>query len=123
MISEIFGIYNYYATVLLMVIGMYIMISSRNLIKKLVGMTIFQTSVLLFYISLGLVKNAFPPILKAEQNVTYSNPIPHVLMLTAIVVGVATLSVGLAIALRIKESFGTIDESDIYHSTSNSSIV
>ncbi|GFZ85429.1 Na+/H+ antiporter subunit C [Rickettsiales bacterium] len=122
MISEIFGIYNYYVTVLLMIIGMYIMISSSNLIKKLVGMTIFQTSVLLFYISLGFMENASPPILKAEKDIIYSNPIPHVLMLTAIVVGVATLSVGLAIAVRIKESFGAIDEVAIHHSAPNSSV-
>ena len=110
MISKIFNFYNYYIAILLMSIGMYIMISSHNLIKKLVGMSIFQSSVLLFYISLGFIENAFAPIIRAGENIIYSNPIPHVLMLTAIVVGVATLSVGLAIIVRIKQSFGAIDE-------------
>ena len=117
MISKVFVFYNYYVAILLMSMGMYIMLSSYNLIKKLVGMTIFQSSVLLFYISLSFIENAFPPILKTTENITYSNPIPHVLMLTAIVVGVATLSVGLAIVVRIKESFGTIDEISLYKSS------
>lgn len=93
------GVYHYAAVAILMTIGLYIIISNKNLIKKLFGISIFQTSALLLYISLGYVKNSSPPIL--QQNVTsYSNPLPHVLMLTAIVVGIATFAVGLSIAVK-----------------------
>lgn len=93
--------YIYICAFLLFSIGIYILIAEQHRIKRLFGMSIFQTSVLLFYISLGHVKNASIPILNAKS-ILYSNPLPHVLMLTAIVVGVATLAVGLAIVVQIK---------------------
>jgi multicomponent Na+:H+ antiporter subunit C len=101
--------YNYLICVILMMIGFFIVVSSHNLVKKLMGLTIFQTSVLLLYISASFVKDASIPILK-ENIDFYVNPLPHVLMLTAIVVGVATVAVGLAIAVRIKEEYGTIED-------------
>lgn len=104
--------YNYWVSIVLMMIGFYAVINSGNLIKKLIGMAIFQTSVLLLYISSGYVKGARFPILR-EDETFYVNPLPHVLMLTAIVVGVATLAVGLAIVTRIKEEYGTIEEDEI----------
>lgn len=113
---DILSHYNYWIAILLMMVGFYIMIVSGNLVKKLMGMVIFQTSVLLFYISIGKVTDGMAPILREMENPNpdlYSNPLPHVLMLTAIVVGVATLAVGLAIAVRIKEAYGTTEEADI----------
>jgi multicomponent Na+:H+ antiporter subunit C len=104
--------YNYWVSILLMVIGLYGVINAANLIKKLMGLGIFQTSVLLFYISIGSVRGGHVPILD-DSALEYVNPLPHVLMLTAIVVGVATLAVGLAIAVRIKEEYGTVEEDEI----------
>ncbi len=104
--------YNNVVSIVLMMLGFYIVIVSTNLIKKLIGVAIFQTSVLLIYISAAYVKGARFPILQ-EGTEQYINPLPHVLMLTAIVVGIATLSVGLALVVRIKESYGTIDEDEI----------
>lgn len=91
-----------------MILGLYILINDKNLIKKMIGVSIFQASILLFYISLGYVKGSLSPILVTNFNL-YSNPIPHVLMLTAIVVGIATFSVGLSIAVKIEEKYGTVD--------------
>jgi multicomponent Na+:H+ antiporter subunit C len=110
--------YNYLVALILMMMGIYIMIASRHLVKKLLGLSIFQTAVLLFYISMSPVKGSRAPIYGADLydntlNVIYANPIPQVLMLTAIVVGVATLGVGLAIAVRIKGKYGTVDEAEM----------
>ena len=104
--------FSYIVTVFLMVAGLYIVISRGNLIKKLVGMSVFQTSVYLLYVAPGKLIGGTAPIL-APQYTVYSNPLPHVLILTAIVVGVATLALGLAIAVRIKETYGTIEEDEI----------
>ena len=93
--------------------GLFIVIARTNLIKKLIGLTIFQTSVFLFYISLGKVAGGTAPILTGNPNTLYSNPLPHVLILTAIVVGVATTALGLALILRINEAFGSIEEDEI----------
>ncbi|MBA8758447.1 cation:proton antiporter subunit C [Wolbachia pipientis] len=101
-------LYNYTIIIVLMVLGLYIIINDKNLIKKMIGVSVFQASVLLFYISLGYIKNSLPPIL-VSNFYSYSNPIPHVLMLTAIVVGIATFSVGLSIAVKMEEKYGTID--------------
>ncbi len=109
---DLIGHYNYWVTIVLMMMGLYIVIVSNNLVKQLIGLGVFQTSVLLFYISVAWVEGSVAPIL-VEGQYSYSNPLPHVLMLTAIVVGVATISVGLAIAVRIKQAYGTIDESEI----------
>ncbi|MFL0809397.1 MAG: cation:proton antiporter subunit C [Agarilytica sp.] len=104
--------YNYWVVVLLMMIGFYIVISHGNLVKKLMGLSIFQTSVFILYISMGKVKGGTAPILD-DAYTLYSNPLPHVLILTAIVVGIATTALGLALVVRIKESYGTIEESEI----------
>ncbi len=106
------GLYNYWIVVVLMMVGFYIVIAHGNLIKKIVGLSIFQTSVFIFYISLSKVDGGTAPIL-AEGIQQYSNPLPHVLILTAIVVGIATVAVGLALAVRIKEAYGSIEEEEI----------
>ena len=105
--------WSYIIVVILMMVGLFIVIARTNLIKKLVGLSIFQTSVFLFYISLGKVAGGTAPILTDNPDTIYSNPLPHVLILTAIVVGVATTALGLALILRINEAFGTIEEDDI----------
>ncbi len=104
--------YSYWVTVFLMTAGLYIVIARANLIKKLIGLGIFQTSVYLLYIAPGKLIGGTAPILDANF-ATYSNPLPHVLILTAIVVGVATLALGLAIVVRIREAYGTIEEDEI----------
>lgn len=106
------GYYNYGVTIFLMVAGLYIVIARGNLIKKLIGLGIFQTSVYLLYIGPGKILGGTAPIV-AEGFIVYSNPLPHVLILTAIVVGVATLALGLAIVVRIHEAYGTIEEDEI----------
>lgn len=106
------GHYNYWIVIVLMMIGFYTVISRGNLIKKIAGLNIFQTSVFLLYISIGNVKGGTTPIV-AEGFTKYSNPLPHVLILTAIVVGVATTALGLALVVRIKEAYGSIEEDDI----------
>ncbi len=111
--DALFDGYNYWVSILLMLIGFYAVINTNNLIKKLIGLAIFQTSVLLFYISTSVVLNADIPIIKDGADVVYTNPLPHVLMLTAIVVGVATLAVGLALVVRIKDAYGTVEEDRI----------
>ena len=110
--SQILGLYNYWVVVLLMMAGLYNVIASGNLIKKLIGLNIFQTSVFLLYISMGKVEGGTAPIV-AEGVATYSNPLPHVLILTAIVVGIATTSVGLSLVIRIREAYDTIEEDEI----------
>lgn len=108
------ALYNYWIVIVLMMAGFYIMIARNNLIQKMIGLGIFQTGIFYFYISLGKVSGGTAPILvDAEQAVVYSNPLPHVLILTAIVVGVATLAVGLALIVRIYEKYGSIEEDDI----------
>ena len=137
--------FNYAVVIVLMMIGLYVVFASRNLIKKLAGLSVFQTSVFLLYITIGKVSGGQPPILVEEgghhgdegghalldgtiqvaagdaayilpgpgSDVLYSNPLPHVLILTAIVVGVATLSIGLALTVRIREVYRTIEEDEI----------
>ncbi len=106
------GHFSYIVTVFLMVAGLYILIACSNLIKKLVGLSIFQTSVYLLYIVPGKLVGGTAPIISPQYTV-YSNPLPHVLILTAIVVGVATLALGLALAVRIREAYGSIEEDEI----------
>ena len=103
----------YWITIFLMVAGLYILIARGNLLKKLIGLGIFQTSVYLLYIAPAKIVGGTAPIL-AEGFETYSNPLPHVLILTAIVVGVATLALGLALVVRINEEYGTIEEDEIF---------
>ena len=113
MLMQLASIWNYLIVILLMMMGLFILISHENLVKKLVGLSIFQTSVFLFYITLGRVSGGTAPILTDVPDTVYSNPLPHVLILTAIVVGVATLALGLALILRINEAFGSIEENEI----------
>ncbi len=103
--------YNYWIVVFLMMTGFYIVISANNLVKKIVGLNVFQTSVFMLYISMGKVTGGTAPIV-AEGITQYSNPLPHVLILTAIVVGVATTAVGLALIVRIKRAYGTVEENE-----------
>lgn len=111
--SQILGLYNYWIVVFLMMAGFYNVIARGNLIKKLIGLSIFQTSVFMLYISLGKIEGGTAPILAPGFEV-YSNPLPHVLILTAIVVGIATTAVGLALVVRIREAYGTIEEDEIH---------
>ena len=113
MMEFVLGHYNYWIVVVLMMAGFYTVISRGNLIKKIAGLNIFQVSVFLLYISIGNVKEATTPII-AQGFAHYSNPLPHVLILTAIVVGVATTALGLALIVRIKEAYGSIEEEDIH---------
>ena len=110
--SAVASHYTYWITVFLMVAGLYILIARTNLLKKLVGLSIFQTSVYLLYIAPGKLIGGTAPII-AEGFTRYSNPLPHVLILTAIVVGVATLALGLALVVRIREAYGSIEEDEI----------
>lgn len=104
--------YNYWVVMVLMMIGFYIVIAQGNLVKKLVGLNIFQTSVFILYISAGKVSGGSAPILHDAISV-YSNPLPHVLILTAIVVGIATTALGLALIIRLREAYGSAEEKDI----------
>ncbi|MEJ2023973.1 MAG: cation:proton antiporter subunit C [Deltaproteobacteria bacterium] len=122
LIHHIVANYNYWLYIILMMIGLYAMIAKNNLIKKLVGMNIFQTAIILFYVSIGCKKGATIPILPehgegiAEHVIKvtdYINPLPHVLMLTAIVVSVSTFGVALAIALKIYQRYQTLEEDEI----------
>lgn len=99
-------------TMILMVLGLYIVLARGNLIKKLIGLGIFQTSVYLLYVGPAKILGGTAPII-ADGFTHYANPLPHVLMLTAIVVGVATLALGLALVVRIHEAYGTIEEDEI----------
>ena len=106
------GLLNYWIVIILMMIGFYIVIAQGNLIKKIVGLNIFQVSVFIFYISIGKVTGGSAPIINDNIEI-YSNPLPHVLILTAIVVGVATTALGLAMIVRIKDAYHTIDSDEI----------
>lgn len=156
--TEFLGLYNYWIVIFLMMTGFYIVIARENLIKTIIGLNIFQTSVFLLYITMGKVTNGTAPILKgshaskshggethgAENHAAehgqelhatgeehlhsgvdavteiYSNPIPSVLMLTAIVVGIATTALALALVVRIREDYGTIEEDEILEMDRNS---
>jgi len=111
--STTLGLYNYWIVIFLMMVGLYIVIAHPNLIKKIVGLNIFQTSVFILYISMGKVKGGAAPILDDAVTV-YSNPLPHVLILTAIVVGVSTTALALALIVRINEAYGSVEEDEIH---------
>ena len=106
------GLYHYWVIIVLMMAGLYVVIARGNLLKKVIGLSIFQVSVIMFYVSMGKVRGGTAPII-ADGFEVYSNPLPHVLMLTAIVVGVATAAVALALIVRIHEAYGTIEEDEI----------
>jgi len=116
--------YNYWLYVILMMIGLYAMIAKNNLIKKLVGMNIFQTAIILFYVSIGYKRDATIPIIQNAHGghdahaavihaADYINPLPHVLMLTAIVVSVATFGVAMALAVRVYQRYQTLEEDEL----------
>lgn len=134
MLEIILERFNYIPIIILMMTGLYVVIATGNLVKRLVGLSLFQTSVFLLYITMGKVFGGQPPIIAGDYHgedaghgaeaaaghgaeaaqhaaeIAYSNPLPHVLILTAIVVGVATLAVGLALVVRIREAYGTIED-------------
>ena len=110
---NVFGLYNYWIVIFLMMTGFYVVISSGNLVKKIVGLSLFQASVFILYISLGKIAGGTAPILR-EGISLYSNPLPHVLILTAIVVGVSTTALGLALVVRIKDAYDTVEEDEIH---------
>ncbi len=107
------GLYNYWIVIFLMMAGFYIVVARGNLVKKLVGLNVFQASVFVLYISMGKVAGGTAPII-ADGITTYSNPLPHVLILTAIVVGISTTALGLGLVVRINRAYGTIEEDDIH---------
>ncbi len=110
--QRILDLYNYWIVIFLMMVGFFIVIAHGNLVKKVVGLNIFQTSVFILYISMGKILGGTAPIIEPGYTI-YSNPLPHVLILTAIVVGVATAALGLALIVRIREAYGTIEEDEI----------
>lgn len=103
---------SYWVTMFLLAAGLYIVIARGHLVKKLIGLSIFQTSVYILYIAPGKIVGGTAPII-APQFTVYSNPLPHVLILTAIVVGIATLALGLALVVRIREAYGSAEEDEI----------
>ena len=107
------GLYNYWIVILLMMTGFYVVISSGNLVKKIIGLNVFQASVFILYISVGKMAGGHVPILQ-EGVSDYSNPLPHVLILTAIVVGVSTTALGLALVVRIREAYDSVEEVEIH---------
>jgi len=128
------GHYNYIIVIFLMMIGFYVLVSQGNLVKKVIGLNLFQTSVIIFYVSAAKIVGGTAPVLigmqghgteddhaaeavthvaEASHEILYSNPLPHVLMLTAIVVGVATVAVAFALTIRIREAYGTIEDDEI----------
>ncbi|MHC1790579.1 cation:proton antiporter subunit C [Solidesulfovibrio sp.] len=119
LLEQLLTKYNYWGYVIIMMTGLYAMIAKRNLMKKMIGLGIFQTSIMLFFVAIGNKEGATIPILLdtttgAGINAgTYINPLPHVLMLTAIVVSVATLGVALALIQRIHQAYGTLEEDEI----------
>ncbi|MBE0517096.1 MAG: cation:proton antiporter subunit C [Methanophagales archaeon] len=119
LVEELLAKYNYWVSIILILIGFYAMIAKDNLIKKIIGLNIFQTAIFLFYISLadiGPLPKGTAPIVSEEMihmGYVYVNPLPHVLILTAIVVAVAVTAVALALVIRLYEEYGTIEESEI----------
>jgi multicomponent Na+:H+ antiporter subunit C len=109
---NILGIYHYWVFAILLMIGFYAVIAKLNLIKKLIGLSLFQAAVFLLYITMGNVEGASAPIFGYGAE-TFSNPLPQVLILTAIVVGISTTALGLGIVVRIKEEYGSIEEDEI----------
>lgn len=111
---ELLGYFNYWVFAIVLTVGLYTVIAKANLVKKLIGLSIFQSAVFLMYITMDKVEGGTAPIIqKGVENQVFSNPLPQVLILTAIVVGVSTLALGLAIVVRIKECYGTIEEDEV----------
>lgn len=119
MTEFVLGKFNYWMYIALVMVGLYGMMAKNNLMKKLIGMNIFQWAIILFYISIGAKHGATIPIIRTLQPgevvraVDYINPLPHVLMLTAIVVGVSTTGIALALLILIYRRFRTLEEDRI----------
>ena len=117
-IGTAYGLWHYWIVIFLMMTGLYIVIARDNLVKKVMGLNIFQASVIMFYVAMGKIDGGTAPIWPKGADglyasTTFSNPIPHVLMLTAIVVGIATTALALALVVRINEDYGTTEEEEI----------
>jgi len=112
-LEQAHGLYNYWIVIALMMAGLYAVMARGNLVKKAIGLNIFQSSVFLFYISMAKVQGGTAPILIDDADAVYSNPLPQVLILTAIVVSVATTALGLSLIVRIREAFGTIEDAEL----------
>lgn len=111
---EILGLFNYWAFAVLLMVGLYALISKQNLVKKIMGLTIFQSAVFLFFITTSKLEGGTTPILQAGKDWTiFSNPLPQVLILTAIVVGISVTALALAVVVRIHEEYGTIEDDEI----------
>jgi len=110
---EILGLYNYWVFAILLMIGFYAVIAKRNLVKKLIGLSLFQAAVFLLYITMGKIDGGTAPIFSDTGPAIFSNPLPQVLILTAIVVGISTTALGLGIIVRLKEEYGSIEEHEI----------
>jgi len=111
---NLLGLWHYCVVITLMMIGLYIVIARENLVKKVMGLNVFQVSVILLYVAMGRIDGGTAPIqVQGASDVVYSNPLPHVLMLTAIVVGVATTAVGLSLVVRIRETYASVEEDEI----------
>ena len=115
MTHDLGGLWNSWGVIVLMMIGLYAVISRDSLLKKVMGLNILQVSVILFYVSMAKVRGGTAPILVegGGDDVLYSNPLPHVLMLTAIVVGIATTALALSFVVRIQEAYGSVEEDEI----------
>lgn len=109
---ELLAKYNYWIVIILFTIGLYGVMAKQNLIKKIIGLNVFQTAVLLFYVSMSKIEGGTAPILMKGQHI-YDNPLPQVLMLTAIVVGISITAVALGIIMLIYREYGTIEEDQI----------
>jgi multicomponent Na+:H+ antiporter subunit C len=113
-VSDALGLLPYWVCIGLMMVGLYAVIARDHLVKKVMGLTIFQVAVIMFYVAIGKVEGGTAPVLvEGAPDTVYSNPLPHVLMLTAIVVGVATNALALALIVRVKEAYGTAEEDEI----------
>lgn len=108
------GLYNYWMVIVLMMTGLYVVLARPNLVKKIMGVAMFQMSVIMIYITMGKVRGGTAPIfIEGAEDVAYSNPVPHVLMLTAIVVGIATVALALALSVRVYEEFETLEDDEL----------
>lgn len=116
MAESVLGAYPWWGSILLLSIGLYVVMASRNYIKKVMGLSIFQTAVFIMYIQIGAMEGATAPIVDSDHSL-YANPLTHVLILTAIVVGVATAALALALVVRIHAAWGSIEEDDIVRAT------
>ncbi|MEX1147640.1 MAG: cation:proton antiporter subunit C [Sphingomonadales bacterium] len=111
---QVLGLFNYWVFAIVFMIGFYAIVARTNLIKKMIGLAIFQAAVFLFYISIGKKDGGTAPIhVPGLEFTEFSNPLPHVLILTAIVVGISTTALGLAMVVRIREEYGTVEEDEI----------